>query len=136
MADGSVYLIQESTLTAIADAIRSKSGSTEEIQVGNMADKIMNLSVGGSAPRIVDISLLASAWVGNASPYSQVITVENSTANTQVNLTPSTEQLVIFREKDVAFVTENNDGVISVFAIGEKPKNDYVIQATVFEVEI
>ena len=136
MADGSVYLIQESTLTAIADAIRSKSGSTEEIQVGNMADEIMNLTIGGSAPRIVDVSLLAGAWVGNASPYSQIITVEGSTERTQVNLTPSTEQLVVFREKDVAFVTENNDGVISVFAIGEKPKNDYVIQATVFEVEL
>lgn len=136
MADESVYVISESTLIAIADAIRAKSGSTEEIQVSNMADEIMNLSIGGSAPRIVDVSLLASAWTGEASPYSQVITVEDSTANTQVNLTPSTEQLVVFREKDVAFVTENNDGVISVFAIGEKPQNDYVIQATVFEVEL
>mgnify|MGYP006969160959 CR=1 FL=1 len=45
MAGESVYVIQESTLIAIADAIRSKSGSTEEIQVSNMADEIMNLSV-------------------------------------------------------------------------------------------
>jgi hypothetical protein len=49
-------------------------------------------------------------------------------------LTPSAEQLAIFHEKDLAFVTENVDGVVTIYAIGDKPLNDYVIQATLTEV--
>ena len=40
------YLIQDTTLTGIADAIRSKTGSTESIPVANMSDLIMSISAG------------------------------------------------------------------------------------------
>ncbi len=83
---------------------------------------------------IVNIILLASAWVGNESPYSQVVSVPGVTANSQVNLTPSVEQMTIFYEKDLTFVTENDGGVVTVYAIGQKPINDYIIQADVVEV--
>jgi hypothetical protein len=43
------YLIQDSTLTAIADAVRSKTGDTGLIPVGEMAAKIGALAVGGGA---------------------------------------------------------------------------------------
>lgn len=84
--------------------------------------------------RIANVTLLASAWKGTASPYSQVVTVAGVTENTQVDLTPSVTQLVIFHQKDLAFVTENDDGVVTVYAIGDKPANDYTIQATLTEV--
>ena len=84
--------------------------------------------------RIANVSLLASEWVGESSPYSQVVTIEGVTENNQVDLTPSVEQLAIFYNKDLAFVTENEDGVVTVYAIGQKPLNDYVIQATITEV--
>lgn len=41
------YLIQDTTLTGIADAIRSKTGSTDAIKVSDMASKIEGISVGG-----------------------------------------------------------------------------------------
>lgn len=86
------------------------------------------------AVRIADVVILASAWAGTASPYSQVVTIAGTTKNSQVNLNPSVEQMAIFYEKDLTFVTENEDGVITVYAIGQKPTNDYTIQATIREV--
>ena len=85
--------------------------------------------------RIGEVTLFASAWVGNESPYSQVVTIDGVTENSQVDLTPSVEQLEIFRKKELAFVTENEDGVVTVFAIGQKPQNDYTMQVTITEVE-
>lgn len=84
--------------------------------------------------RISYIDLLASKWQGEQSPYSQVVAVEGATENSQVDLTPSVEQLSIFHNKDLAFVTENEDGVVTVYAIGQKPTNDYTIQVTITEV--
>lgn len=41
------YLIQDTTLAAIADAIRLKTGKTEAIPVSDMANEISNISVDG-----------------------------------------------------------------------------------------
>ena len=89
---------------------------------------------GGTAAKLTNITLLASAWKGAESPYSQVVAVEGVSVNSMVNLQPSVEQLEIFHDKDIAFTTENDGGVVTVFAIGDKPYNDYTIQATIVEV--
>lgn len=103
--------------------------STKRIQVlGSFAP--MNTA------RIADVNLLAANWVGDSSPYSQVVEIEGITEYSQVDLTPSIEQLVIFYEKDLGFVTENEDGVVTVYAIGQKPTNDYLIQVTITEVGV
>ncbi len=86
--------------------------------------------------KIGTVELLASKWVGNASPYSQVVTIEGITPNIQVDLTPSVEQLVAFHQKDLALVAENDDGVVTVYAIGDKPANDYTMQVTLTEVVV
>lgn len=97
----------------------------------------LNEKLGGStisSARIGEVLLKSSGWVGNASPYSQVVTINGVTENSQVDLTPSVQQLAIFYEKDLAFVTENEGGVVTVYAIGQKPMNDYTIQVTITEV--
>ena len=86
--------------------------------------------------RIANVTLLASGWKGTASPYSQVVAIDGITANSQVDLTPSVEQLVTFHQKDLALVTENDDGVVTVYAIGDKPTADYTMQATITEVTV
>lgn len=86
--------------------------------------------------RITNVTLKASSWVGDASPYSQVVHIGGVTEHSQVDLTPSVEQLNTFYNKDIAFVTENERGTVTVYAIGQKPKNDYVIQATISEVSV
>lgn len=84
--------------------------------------------------KTVTISLLASKWVEDEGRYAQVITLPNITPYSKVDLQLTAEQLTIFHEKDIAFVTENDNGIVTVFCIGQKPTNDYMMQATVTEV--
>lgn len=84
--------------------------------------------------RIGYITILADKWVGTGSLYSQVVEVAGVTKNSQVDITPSVEQLAIFYEKDLTFVTENEGGVVTVYAVGQKPEHDYTIQVTMTEV--
>ena len=92
------------------------------------------VSFSGSAVKLAEVTLRASAWIGNRSPYSQVINIAGVTDKSLVDLQPSVAQLQIFHEKDLAFTTENDNGVVTVFAVGDKPANDYTIQATIMEV--
>ena len=92
-----------------------------------------------SLSRIGEVNLTASGWVAvqdAESLYSQVVDLDGVTKNSQVDLTPSVEQLAVFYNKDLAFVTENEDGVVTVYAIGQKPQNDYTIQVTITEVNV
>lgn len=89
---------------------------------------------GGSASRIGYINLAASKWEGSASLYSQVVTINGVTENSKVDINPSIEQLAIFHAKDIAFVAENEDGVVTVYCIGQKPTADYEMQITITEV--
>lgn len=70
--------------------------------------------------------------------YGQEVTVENAniTPNSKVDLQLSSEQMVIFYEKDLAFVAENEDGKVTVYCIGQIPQNDYKLQATVTEIVV
>lgn len=102
--------------------------ATKKIQILGQISK--------SSSKIAYVDLLASNWIGDSSPYSQVVSIDGVTENSQVDLTPSIEQLVIFYEKDLGFVTENEDGVVTVYAIGQKPENDYTIQVTMTEVQV
>lgn len=85
-------------------------------------------------PKIDSINLLASEWQGSESPYSQVLNINGITANNRVDLSPTTEQLDIFHKEDIALVTENNKGVVTIFCIGQKPQVDYTVQISVTNV--
>ena len=108
-------------------------------QLENIEDGIIALESamnGASSARLTNITLLASAWTGSDALYSQVVAIDGITEYSKVDLLPSVEQLAIFHNKDVAFVTENEDGVVTVFAIGEKPTNDYTMQVQITEVAV
>ena len=94
----------------------------------------LSISSGGAVARISNVALRASAWTGADSLYSQVVTIYGITPYSKVDLMPSVEQLAIFHNKDVAFVTENEDGIVTVYAIGDKPTNDYTMQVSITEV--
>lgn len=112
-------------------------GEVTEEQIAKAVEEYLakNPIESGPTAFVAEVELLAGKWVGKESPYSQVVIIEGVTENSQVDLTPSIEQLVIFYQKDLAFVTENYGGVVTVYAIGEKPLNDYTMQVTVTEVE-
>lgn len=90
---------------------------------------------GGSSVEVGYVSLIAAKWEGEASPYSQKVDIAGVTEKSMVTLQPNVDQLAIFHDKDLAFVTENEDGEVTVYAIGDKPLNDYTIQVSITEVK-
>lgn len=115
----------------------AKVHTTEDRFVITYTDNTTDtIPIHNSTARISNVTLLASKWEGKDHLYSQVVTIDGVTENSQVDLTPSVEQLVVFYEKDLTFVTENDGGVVTVYAIGQKPTNDYTIQATITEVDV
>ncbi len=89
----------------------------------------------GSTATIGYVELLAKNWTGDDNLYSQIVTIDGVDENSQVDLTPTEEQLKIWRSKEIAFTTKNVGGVVTVYAIGQKPENDYTIQVTITEVK-
>lgn len=80
---------------------------------------------------------LSTNWIKDAdNRYYQVVTVQNAivTPNSKVDLQISPEDLTIFHEKELAFVAENDDGVVRVYCVGQVPQNEYDLQCTLTEV--
>lgn len=99
-------------------------------------DDVVEMLNGLKTAKIGWVTLLADSWIGENNIYRQVVKIEGVTENSQVDLTPDVQQLAIFYEKDLSFVTENDGGTVTVYAIGQKPTNDYTIQVTITEVDI
>ena len=94
------------------------------------------MAIAAQVNRISYVTLPASDWQGAASPYYQNVDISGTTANSKITLNPTVEQLNIFHDKDITFVVGNNNGVITVYCIGQKPMNDYTIQASITEVTV
>lgn len=84
--------------------------------------------------RIAEINLLADKWEGANNLYSQIVDVPGVTEYSKVDITPSAEQLAVFHNEDLALVTENDNGVVTVYAIGQKPTSNYTLQVMITEV--
>ena len=115
-----------------AESARVENEKARETEFNSLIQSIYGL---GFATKIVNVTLVASAWQGDEDPYSQVVAIDGVTPKTKVDLLPDVEQLAIFHDKDIAFVTENNDGIVTVYAIGDKPTQNYTMQAALKEVE-
>ena len=127
--DGNNNLINETYATKVY-----VQGLIDEL---NALREIVESLYTKSLVRTATITLVASAWnMDSDNQYSQVVDIAGITEYSKVDLQPTPEQLAIFHEKDVTFVTENEGGTVTVHCIGQKPANDYVIQATITEVEI
>ena len=116
------------------------------MELGVVKEDISSLS----APTYAYVNILGGAdnWTpetvtdssGNVSGvrYGQTVNVNKAviTERSKVDLQISSEQMVIFYKKDLAFVTENDDGVITVYCVGNIPENDYRVQVAVTEVVV
>lgn len=121
----------EGTVEEWLESLKGENATEEQI-----AKAVSDYMKANPTAMIGEVELLADKWVGEGSLHSQVVDIEGITENSQVDLTPSVEQLVIFYEKDLTFVTENEGGIVTVYAIGQRPTNDYTIQVTITEVDV
>ena len=116
--------------------VSNDAGAWMELEYVMDAKKYIDSLVKAPPAWLTNVTLKASAWAGSNSLYSQVVTIPGITEYSKVDLLPSVEQLAIFFNKNVSFVTENDGGVVTVYAIGDKPMLDYTMQAQITEVEV
>ena len=85
-------------------------------------------------PRVATITLSKSAWVGSANPYSQVVNIATVTSSTKIDLQPTAQQIISLQNEDIALIAQNDNGVVTIYALGGKPSADYVMQVLLTEV--
>ena len=117
------------------------NGAVQEIEVEDIVSPELEPSVEerldileGKIPTISTITLLADAWTGDSSPYSQTIVINKVTANSMVDLQPTPEQLTVWQDDGLAFTTLNDNGTIYVYVAGGKPTEDIALQVKIQEV--
>lgn len=144
----------QSVIATFPDVLEQWRSDIFSDVVGNISDKDIAAVLSaylekhpitsGSTATLGTIELLANNWVqveNNEHLYRQDVIISGVDENIdikkcQVDLAPSAEQLTIFYDKDLTFVTENEDGIVTVFALGQKPENDYTMQVTLTEVDV
>lgn len=78
---------------------------------------------------------LSTNWAGNASPYTQAITISGTTSNSKVDLQPDATAIEQMADDGtLALYIANDNGILTAYAIGEKPTAGLTIQATITEV--
>lgn len=93
-------------------------------------------SLGASGGKLSHVELSALDWKGAVSPYSQEVTVEGVSVNSQVDLIATAEQLEEMQNTVTQFVAENDGGTVTVYAIGDKPTEDLAFLCVLTEVSV
>ena len=86
--------------------------------------------------KIRTILLPADGWVGNNSPFSQVVAIEDVTENSKVDLQLTTDILSYLSDEEISLTISNNSRVVTVYALNAKPEIDITIQVSITEVII
>lgn len=92
----------------------------------------------GSTDRIIYVDVLAKSWIPHPDGigHYQIVETGEIPALSMVTIQLTTEQVKIFKEKDLTFKTENHSGVLWITVVGQVPENDYVFQCKIEEVEL
>lgn len=102
---------------------------------GDSTTKLMSQkAVTDLLPKITNITMLAANWSGDANPWSQVVSVNGVTANSKVDLQPTAIQIVELQNDEITLMLQNDNGIITSWAIGNKPTEDYTMDVLITEV--
>ena len=130
-----------STKTIIA-WIRGEAKSVEVPEVEYLfqdptLEERINALENAQHPNIISsVTLLATNWEGDSAPYSQLVEIAGVTPYSKIDLQPTALQITELQNTDIALIADNNDGVVTVYALGGKPTVDYTMQALITEVVV
>ena len=86
---------------------------------------------GDAGVTLGSITLTAGGWSGSG-PYAQTAALAGLPAAALVNLQPTAEQLMLLLQQGVTVLTAaNQDGVLTVYALGAAPQDELTLQVTV-----
>lgn len=91
---------------------------------------------GASMPKLTTVTIPVSGWEGSMSPYSQVISVNGVNVNSKLDLLPTSTQISELQSEEISLTASNNNGVVTIFAIGNKPTSSYEMQLLITDVEV
>lgn len=84
----------------------------------------------------ITTTLMASNWLGTASPYTQRVTITGGKATSQVNVQgDATAIQQMLDDGTNAIYIANNNGIFTAYAVGGKPTANLSIQMTVYDVK-
>lgn len=89
---------------------------------------------GTNAPKIIFVTIPASGWSGSNDLYFQELDVGEVNVNSKLDLQPTASQVANLQDEEISLMIENNNGVITCYAIGNKPSSDYIMQVLITEV--
>ena len=87
---------------------------------------------GGTITKVTDIVMLTDGWHGGEGVWTQIVEVEEASAFSKIDLQPTQKQLTKLQR--TALTVENDEGVFTVYAYGDKPTSKLTMQATITEV--
>lgn len=120
-----------------AGGVKVGGTSQDDTEAKELATKeYVDAIVAALRPKKTTISLLAANWVGDAHPYSQEVTISGVTENSMVDLQPTAVQIVELQDAEITLMLQNDAGVVTAWAIGNKPTTDYKMQALITEVTV
>lgn len=90
---------------------------------------------GSVSIRAVELTIDPDSWKGAVSPYAQEVAVDGLTATCKVDIQPDPDQLERLRHWGTGLMAVNDTGALTVYALGEKPREAMTFQATITEVQ-
>ena len=93
-------------------------------------------SGGADAPKLTSITMPAASWSGSSNPYSQVVTCNGVNVNSKLDLQPTPAQIVELQDAEISLMATNNNGVVTAWAIGNKPTSDYTMDVLITELVV
>jgi hypothetical protein len=121
-------------ITGFVEKVSDTEQSVEDVKITFY--ETANTAMLTEAVKISNVTLEANNWTFDnaADTYVQQVSVGNITYNTMVDISLTVAQMVIFKQKDITFIPVNDNKVIKVYCIGQKPTNDYTVQMKFTEV--
>ena len=89
----------------------------------------MNMPGYALVTKKISIELPSTNWEGSSSPYSQTVEIADITENSKIDIQLTPEQLTWLQDEEISLITKNENGNITVYAIGYKPSIDFTVQS-------
>lgn len=118
------------TLINDVQALENTTATSEQLNAA--IERITTLEEKQATELIVtEITLAADDWTGDTSPYTQTLEIPNASPTSQINLHPTTEQIIDLQNQNITLTVGNNNGIVTFYAINNKPAADYNIVITI-----
>ena len=94
-------------------------------------------SAGGgtaSSPKLTEVYIPVESWNDEGDLYYQVVDCNGVTAYSKLDLQPTPEQIISLQNEEISLMATNNNGMVTVYAIGGRPSSDYTMSVLITEV--